>query len=79
MKIGPQSLLKTKGQKECSSEFIEKKRVIEFSLLLDDIQGVSEDFQRFGASYVTMQDYQNFDGRRMVRASRAWQIVIKYK
>jgi len=70
MKIAPQSLLKTKGQKEWSSEFIEKKRVIEFCLLLDDIEGVSEDFERFRASYVTMQDYQNLGGRGMVRASR---------
>jgi hypothetical protein len=27
MKIAPQSLLKTKGQKKCSSEFIENKEV----------------------------------------------------
>jgi hypothetical protein len=31
MKIGPQSLLKTKGQKEWSSEFYENKEVTVFS------------------------------------------------
>jgi len=31
MQIAPQSLLKTKGQKKCSSEFIENKQVIMFS------------------------------------------------
>jgi len=30
MKIAPQSLLKTKGQKKCSSEFGENKQVIMF-------------------------------------------------
>jgi hypothetical protein len=30
MKIGPQSLLKTKGQKKRSSEFAENKQVIVF-------------------------------------------------
>src|SRR5208283_2406315 len=44
MQIAPQSLLKTKGQKKCSSEFIENKRVIVHSGLLYDTKGVSLDF-----------------------------------
>jgi hypothetical protein len=31
MKVAPQSLLKTKGQRKCSSEFIENKQVARFS------------------------------------------------
>jgi hypothetical protein len=41
MKVAPQSLLKTKGQIKCSSEFIENKRVSVFSLLLYDTEGLS--------------------------------------
>ena len=46
MKVGPQSLLKTKGQKKWSSEFTENKQVILFFLLLYDMQGVSSNFCR---------------------------------
>jgi hypothetical protein len=45
MKVAPQSLLKTKGQKKCSSGFVENNRVIVFSGLLYDKEGFSDDFR----------------------------------
>jgi hypothetical protein len=45
MKSAPDSLLKKKGQKKCSSEFVENKLVTVFFLWLYDIEGVSDDFR----------------------------------
>jgi hypothetical protein len=68
MKVAPQSLLKTKGQKKCSSGVHENTRVMLILSKLHDMQGVRPDFspQARGANFWSAATRRRFPSPQLV-------------